>query len=98
MTSLEALKEVNKYLTKYFNRALNRPEDTLVKWTEIDIIEKELKALEIIKKYIVLENNEDDEYELFPYTFKNKQYVSSGSCKVMSKKEYNILKEVFKWL
>ena len=46
---LEALKEVNKYLTKYFNMALNRPSDTEVKWAEIDTIETELKRLEETK-------------------------------------------------
>ena len=57
-------------------------------------LEKIEKAIKIIIKYIVLENDEDDEYELFPYDFKAEQYVSSGSCKVMSKEEYEILKEV----
>ena len=50
MTSKEALKQVNKYLTIYFNMTLHRAKETEVKWTEIEIIEKDLEMLEILKK------------------------------------------------
>ena len=87
---LEALKEVNKYLTKYFNRALNRPEDTLVKWTEIDIVEKELKALEIIRnKKINLE------YLKCCETYEQYKMVCSYWNEI-TKEEYDLLKEYFK--
>ena len=52
-----------------------------------------LKALEIIKKYISIKVDEDD---FIPYYIKDEQYVSSRSCKVMSKEEYELLKEALK--
>ena len=54
-------------------------------------IRKELEALEILKKFIRIVDSGDD---LFPYSIRDEQYVSSRSCKIMSEKEYNLLKEV----
>lgn len=58
------------------------------------LAKKYLDALKIIKKYIEIENYENDYAELIPYCFKDNQYVSLRSCKVMSKEEYELLKEV----
>ena len=60
---------------------------------DFDIIEKELKALEIIKKYVGVQESYD---ELFPYDIVDKQYVSSGSSLVISKEEYELMREVLK--
>ena len=54
-------------------------------------IEKELKALEIIKKYVGIQESYD---EIFPYDIVDKQYVSTSSGLIISKEEYNLLKEV----
>ena len=53
--------------------------------------EKTDKALEIIKKYVGVRESYD---EFFPYEIVDKQYVSSGSSLVISKKVYDLLKEV----
>ena len=58
------------------------------------IVEKDLKALEIIKKYFEVLEDEDD---FFRHYIKDKQYVSSKSCFVMSEEEYQTLKEVGLW-
>ena len=57
----------------------------------LDTIEKELKALEIIKKYVGIQESYD---EIFPYDIVDKQYVSTSSGLIISKEEYNLLKEV----
>lgn len=49
------------------------------------------QAFEIIKKYIKIYETGDD---LFPYSIKENQYVSSKSCNVITKEEYDLLKEV----
>ena len=59
-------------------------------------IKKELEALEIIKKYITIDVLTDNDGELFMYSIRDKQYISSRSCKVMNDEEYKILKEVLK--
>lgn len=60
---------------------------------ELETIEKELKALEILKKYVSIQESNGD---LFDYFIVDKQYVSSGSCNVITNKEYDLLKEVLK--
>lgn len=56
-----------------------------------DAIDNVLKALDIIKKYYSLYESCD---ELFPYGLKDMQYVSSRSSNIMSKEEYDLLKEI----
>lgn len=56
-----------------------------------EIIEKELKALEIIKKYYKVNETYD---ELFPYDIEDKQYQGNSSSLVMSKEEFELLKEI----
>ena len=56
-------------------------------------LEKKLKALEIIKKYVAIDELIDDG-ELFMYSIRDKQYISSRSCLVMTDEEYKLLKEV----
>lgn len=53
------------------------------------LIEEELEAFNILKKYIKIEEDDDD---LFPYSITDKQYVSSRSCLVMSCKEFEAVK------
>ena len=79
--ALNKLKQNNENGTHLFDYELH------------DVIEKELKALEIIKKYIKVTYQED---ELFLYGFEDKQYVSLRSSNLMSKEEYELLKEVLK--
>ena len=49
------------------------------------------KALNIIKKYLKVIYTEDD---LFLYGFEDKQYASLRSSNIMTKEEYDFLKEV----
>ncbi len=58
---------------------------------DIQIVRKELRALEIIKKYISIKVISGD---LFDYYIDDVQYVSTSSQNVMSKEEYDLLKEV----
>ena len=58
---------------------------------QLEVIEKELKALEIIKKYVGVQEFYDD---IFPYEIVDKQYASSGSELIISKEEYELMKEV----
>lgn len=55
-----------------------------------------LKALEIIKRYVYIKDLGEDNGDFFRYYIEDKQYVSSRSCNVMSKEEYDILKELLK--
>lgn len=89
LTPLEALGNINGYLTKYFNRALNRPEDTIIKWTEIEIIEKSLKALEIIKEKLV-------NLFIVAHTDSKEAYndMVSEHWRELTQEEYDLLKEV----
>ena len=87
MKGIEALKQLRQ----------NNKDDTHLFDDELlDVVEKELKALEIIAKYIKID--EEDEDDFFPYTIKDTQYISLSSAKVMTKEEYEIIKEVLKWL
>lgn len=59
----------------------------------IPVIEKELKVLEILKKWIVVNETYDD---LFPYEIKVKnEYVSNRSCLILTEEDYRKIKE---WL
>lgn len=56
-------------------------------------IEKDLEVLEILKKWIVVNETNDD---LFPYEIKVKNgYVSNKSCLVLIEEDYKKIKE---WL
>lgn len=66
---------------------------------EFNIIEKELKALEIIKpflKNIRLEENEKGEYEVLIDVVNNDRPLVIA--RVNSKEEYDLLKEVILWV
>lgn len=52
-----------------------------------------LKALEIIKKYVAIDELINDG-DFFMYSIRDKQYISSRSCLVMTNEEYELLKEV----
>lgn len=57
------------------------------------IVERDLEVLEILKKWVLVEETND---ELFPYDISvRRAYVSSGSVLELSKEEYELLKE---WL
>ena len=58
---------------------------------DIKIIKQELEALEIIKKYVDIR---DEEGDLFKYSIVDKQYISSGSILLIDDEEYDLLKEV----
>ena len=58
-----------------------------------ETIEKDLEVLEILKKWIVVNETYDD---LFPYEIKLRNgYVSNRSCLVFTKDDYKKVKE---WL
>lgn len=85
MTSKEALEIL---LAGYYNNA-NYQE--LIEAREK--LEKDLKVLEILKKWIVVNETYDD---LFPYEIKLRNgYVSNRSCLVFTKDDYEKVKE---WL
>lgn len=57
------------------------------------VIKKDLEVLEILKKWIVVNETNDD---LFPYEIKVKNgYVSNKSCLVLIEEDYKKIKE---WL
>lgn len=61
--------------------------------SEVDTIKKELEVLEILKKWIVVNETYDD---LFPYEIKVKNgYVSNRSCLILTEEDYRKIKE---WL
>lgn len=60
---------------------------------KLTVIERELKVLDIIMKYVDIQKNYDD---MFPYTIVDKQYVSNRSELVISDKEFELFKEVSK--
>ena len=56
------------------------------------LVMKKAKAFDVLKKYIKIE--ELGEGEFFYYSIEDTQYVSSGSCKVMTPKEYEAIKDL----
>lgn len=58
-------------------------------------MKKSLKALGIIKKYVAIDELINDE-EFTMYSIRDKQYVSSRSCLIMTKEEFDFLKEILK--
>ena len=58
-----------------------------------DTIEKDLEVLDILKKWVLVNETNDD---LFPYEIKLRNgYVSNRSCLVFTKDDYEKVKE---WL
>ena len=91
-TPLEVWSLVKKYMNAYHHQIVNADVES-VEGHPISIIEDSLKALEILKKYIKLNETGDD---LFPYEIKECQYTSSRSQNIITQKEYELLKEVLK--
>ena len=54
-----------------------------------------IKALNIIRKYVCIKDLGENNGDLFRYSINDKQYISSKSCNVITKEEYDILKEIF---
>ena len=88
MTGLEVWNAVKKYLNLYHHQAIKENIDVeTVEGMPINIIEKELKALEILKPYCIVADykceNPEDRYEL-------------AFCKkvCITEEEYKLLKEV----
>ena len=85
MTSEEALEIL---LAGYYNNA-NYQEVIEAR----EKLEKDLEVLEILKKWVLVNETYDD---LFPYEIKlRKGYVSNKSCLVFTKDDYEKVKE---WL
>ncbi|MBO7711936.1 MAG: hypothetical protein J6S85_00125 [Methanobrevibacter sp.] len=55
------------------------------------LIMKKAKAFDILKKYIKIEELEDD---FFYYSISDKQYVSNRSSLLMSHEEYESIKDL----
>lgn len=88
MTSKEALKD----LLKMADYCLEEKDRKQLR-KEYDIVLKDLKVLEILKKWVLVNETYDD---LFPYEIKVKKgYVSSKSCLVLAEEEFKKIKE---WL
>ena len=84
---LETLKELEMWATNGYTACDVDYAKELVK-----PIEKSLKALEILKKYIIIEESGDD---LFPYSIYENQYTSViNPNNIVTKEEYELLKEV----
>lgn len=95
ISALETWHLVEKYLNEYHHKMVN----VNLKFVEghpISIIESSLKALEILKKYVDIKDYGEDNEDFFRYCVIDKQYVSSRSCNVISKEEYELLKEILK--
>lgn len=90
MTGLELWSLVKKYMNEYHHQVVNADVET-IEGHPISIIEKELKVLEILKRYIKIKETGDD---LFPYSIEEEQYISSRSGKIINQEEYELLKEV----
>lgn len=82
MTSKRALEYLNDIA---HGRKMNYDAHDLKK-----IIEKDLEALEILKKWVIVEETDDD---FFPCEIRvRRAYISNRSALILSKKEYEILK------
>lgn len=96
---LDVFREIVKSYTKLFNRAINHPIDTIVKWEGVEEIEKSLKALEIIKNKKV---NVCMLFWYFKYKPTYKKYTEAFKEltdeylgeEMLTEEEYNLLKEV----
>ena len=92
MKGLEALEEISLLVDvrkEHINKYLN-------------IIEKELKALEIIKKHIVNEDLDTSgvylEYCLGLFEPYYSIEIKRGANQIITEKEYDLLKEVLVWV
>ena len=92
MTSKEALKRIKK--SHYVAMDCMGIEEPDVETEEaIKTIEKDLEVLDILKKWLLVNETYDD---LFPYEIKLRNgYVSNKSCLVFTKDDYEKVKE---WL
>ena len=92
MTSKEALKRIKK--SHYVAMDCMGIEEPDVETEEaIKTIEKDLEVLDIIKKWVLVNETYDD---LFPYEIKLRNgYVSNKSCLVFTKDDHEKVKE---WL
>ena len=90
MNSKEALEELQCVLAS--NQATKRYSD-IFEENLLRPIKKDLEVLEILKKWVLVNETYDD---LFPYGIKlRKGYVSNRSCLVFTKDDYEKVKE---WL
>ena len=87
MTSKEAFEHI------IFDARMEKPIFSMYYQEFLKPIEKDLEVLEILKKWIVVNETYDD---LFPYEIKLRNgYVSNKSCLVFTKDDYEKVKE---WL
>ena len=90
MNSKEALEELQCVLVS--NQATKRYSD-IFEENLLRPIEKDLEVLDILKKWVLVNETNDD---LFPYEIKLRNgYVSNKSCLVFTKDDYEKVKE---WL
>lgn len=86
MKGLEALKRIGNY---HIEKSSDKGFD-IADTNDFDTIEKELKALEIIKKKII---DIQDVIVFYPLSVFNQRRILRG-LSVITKKEYDLLKEV----
>ena len=87
MTSKEALEHI------IFDAKMEKPIFSMYYQEFLKPIEKDLEVLDILKKWIVVDETYDD---LFPYEIKLRNgYVSNKSCLTFTKDDYEKVKE---WL
>ena len=93
MTSKEAFEKIIE-LCNYYQHTIEKDTEVGTIWGyPIDNIRKDLEVLDILKKWIVVNETYDD---LFPYEIKLRNgYVSNKSCLVFTKDDYEKVKE---WL
>ena len=93
MTSKEAFEKIIE-LCNYYQHTIEKDTEVGTIWGyPIDNIRKDLEVLDILKKWIVVNETYDD---LFPYEIKLRNgYVSNKSCLVLTKDDYEKVKE---WL
>ena len=87
MTSKEALEHI------IFDSKMEKPIFSMYYQEFLEPIEKDLEVLDILKKWVLVNETNDD---LFPYEIKLRNgYVSNKSCLVFTKDDYEKVKE---WL
>ena len=92
MTSKEAFEEIIKVCNLYHRQIANVDVESIHGYP-IKKIKKDLEVLEILKKWILVNESYDD---LFPYEIDVKQqYVSKRSCLVLTEEDFKKIKE---WL
>ena len=93
MTSKEAFEKIIE-LCNYYQHTIVKDTEVGTIWGyPIDNIRKDLEVLEILKKWVLVNETYDD---LFPYEIKLRNgYVSNKSCLTFTKDDYEKVKE---WL